>query len=279
VVGIQPVALDLAFRASEPGPVVGSGLRALRTVSAPAHGPEVDDLCHRTNLPRRTDEDETMGSTITLTADDGHSFSAYQAGFEDAPRALVVVQEIFGVNHHIRAVADGFADAGYRVIAPALFDRAERNVELDYDQAGMQKGIALKSAIPNAQSLADLLACAKALGHEKVGIIGYCWGGSLAWSAATTTDTFAVAVGWYGGEIAQTAGATPRCPVQLHFGADDDHIPATAIDTIRAAHPEMEIFVYDGAGHGFGCSERGSYNAGATALAQDRTLAFLQHAL
>ena len=220
-----------------------------------------------------------MGTLTTLTAADGHRFSAYQAGFDDAPRALVVVQEIFGVNHHIRAVADGFADAGYKVIAPAIFDRAEAGIELDYDEAGMKRGIALMQRIPDEKTIADLLAAADALGHQKVGIVGYCWGGSLAWSAATTTTRFAAAVGWYGGNIAETATATPNCPVQLHFGADDDHIPASAIDKIRAAHPEMEIFVYDGAGHGFGCSERSSYNAAATAIAQERTLAFLQHAL
>ncbi len=220
-----------------------------------------------------------MGTLTTLTAADGHRFSAYQAGLDDAPRALVVVQEIFGVNHHIRAVADGFADAGFKVIAPAIFDRAETGVELAYDEAGMQRGIGLMQRIPPEQTMADLLASAEALGHQKVGIIGYCWGGSLAWSAATTTTRFAAAVGWYGGNIAQTATATPNCPVQLHFGAEDDHIPASDIEKIRAAHPQMEIFVYEGAGHGFGCNERGSYNATATATAQERTLRFLQHAL
>lgn len=220
-----------------------------------------------------------MGQMMTLTAADGHSFGAYQAGFADAPRALVVVQEIFGVNHHMRAVADGFADAGYLVIAPALFDRAERDVELGYTQQDAQRGMALRGAIAPTDTLADLLACAEALGHEKVGIIGYCWGGALAWAAATQTTRFAAAVGWYGGGIAATCDARPACPVQLHFGADDDHIPATDVAAIRAAQPGMEVFVYEGAGHGFGCSERASYNARATALAQERSLAFLQHAL
>ena len=112
-----------------------------------------------------------MGTLTTLTAADGHRFSAYQAGFDDAPRALVVVQEIFGVNHHIRAVADGFADAGYKVIAPAIFDRAEAGIELDYDEAGMKRGIALMQRIPDEKTIADLLAAADALGHAKVGIV------------------------------------------------------------------------------------------------------------
>ena len=220
-----------------------------------------------------------MGRTITLTAADGHAFSAYQAGFADAPRALVVVQEIFGVNHHMRAVADGFADAGYFVIAPALFDRAERGVELAYTPEDGKRGGALRSAIRPEDTLADLLASAEGLGREKAGIIGYCWGGALAWAAATRSERFSCAVGWYGGGIAVTRELRPNCPVQLHFGADDDHIPLSDVEAIRAAQPGMEVFVYEGAGHGFGCSERPSYAAGATALAQERSLAFLQHSL
>ncbi len=220
-----------------------------------------------------------MGRTITLEAADGHSFSAYQAGFADAPRALVVGQEIFGVNHHIRAVADGFADAGYFVIAPALFDRAERGVELAYTPEDAQRGVALRSAIRPEDTLADLLASADALGRRKVGIIGYCWGGALAWAGATRSDRFSAAVGWYGGGIAATKELHPNCPVQLHFGADDDHIPLAEVEAIRAAQPGFEVFVYEGAGHGFGCPERPSHVLGATALAQERSLAFLQHNL
>ncbi len=220
-----------------------------------------------------------MGQTITLTAADGHSFSAYQAGFADSPRALVVVQEIFGVNHHIRAVVDGFAGAGYLVIAPALFDRAERDVELGYTPDDAKRGTALRGAIAPDGTLADLVASADALGRPTVGIIGYCWGGALAWAASTQTSRFAAAVGWYGGGIAATRDARPNAPVQLHFGADDDHIPQSDVEAIRAAQPGIEVFVYEGAGHGFGCSERPSYNARATALAQERSLAFLQHTL
>jgi len=218
-----------------------------------------------------------MGHHITLTASDGFTLGAYEAGFADAPRALVVVQEIFGVNHHIRSVVDGFADAGYRVIAPAIFDRTEPGAELGYTGEDMKRGLDLRSKIPPEKTLLDLLAAADALGHEKVGIIGYCWGGALSWAAATQTKRFAAAVGWYGGGIAATKEARPNCPVQLHFGADDDHIPLADVEAIRAAQPGVEIFVYEGAGHGFGCSERPSYNAASTALAQERSLAFLAH--
>lgn len=220
-----------------------------------------------------------MGQFITLTASDGHEFSAYQAGLADSPRAIVVVQEIFGVNHHMRTVCDGFGDAGYHVIAPALFDRVERGVELGYEGADRQRAMQLYGQVKPQNSVADLLASAEALGRADVGIIGYCWGGALSWAAATRTQRFKAAVGWYGGGIAATRDAVPNCPVQLHFGADDDHIPLSDVEAIRAAQPGVEIFVYEGAGHGFGCSERSSYNARAAALAQERSLAFLQHHL
>jgi carboxymethylenebutenolidase len=220
-----------------------------------------------------------MGQIITLAASDGHSLSAYEAGLADSPRALVVVQEVFGVNHHIRAVCDGFADAGYHVIAPALFDRVERGVEMGYESADMQRGIGLYQKIKPDDSVADLLAAADGLGRENVGIIGYCWGGALSWAAATRTHRFKAAVGWYGGGIVATKDAVPNCPVQLHFGAKDNHIPLSDVEAIRKAQPGVEIFVYDDAGHGFGCSERASYNARAAALAQERSLTFLQHHL
>ena len=220
-----------------------------------------------------------MGKIITLTAADGHSLSAYEAGFPDSPRALVVMQEIFGVNHYIRSVCDGFGDAGYHVIAPAIFDRVERGVELGYEGPDWQRAVALAQKLKPEDMLTDLLASAEALGRESVGIIGYCLGGTLAWAAATKTSRFKAAVGWYGGGIVGTKEAVPNCPVQLHFGAKDDHIPLTDVEAIRTAQPGMEVFVYDQAGHGFGCPERASYEALSASLAQERSLAFLQHNL
>ena len=220
-----------------------------------------------------------MGKMISLTASDGHVLNAYEAGMPDASRALVVVQEIFGVNHHVRAVCDGFGDAGFHVIAPALFDRAAPGTELAYDGDGMKAGSALVQRISQDGVRRDVRAAAEALNGAKIGIIGYCWGGTVAWEAATTTNLFGAAVGWYGGGIARSKDAEANCPVQLHFGAEDDHIPLSDIEAIRQAQPGVEVFVYDGAGHGFGCDERGSYEAKSAALAQERTLAFLAHNL
>ncbi len=219
-----------------------------------------------------------MGQTIDVTAADGHVFSAYTAGPQDAAAGLVVVQEIFGVNHHMRAVADAFAAAGYAVVTPAVFDRAARGVELGYDEAGIKRGLELRAEISEAAVMADIEAAAATLGNRPIGIVGYCWGGTIAWWGATRSSLFKAASGWYGGGIAATRTETPHCPVQLHFGETDHGIPLSDVEVIRAAQPGVEIFVYDGAGHGFGCDERGSYHAPSAALAQERTLAFFgQH--
>ncbi len=211
---------------------------------------------------------------ITLTAADGHSFSAYRAGPDDAAHGLVVVQEIFGVNHHMRHVCDAFAEKGYAVVSPALFDRTERGVQLGYTPDDVQRGLALRAKISDAAVMADIAAAAAALGGMKIGIVGYCWGGTLAWLGATRTKTFSAAVGWYGGGIAATRTEVPNCPVQLHFGVLDASIPMLDVRAIREAQPGVEVFVYDGAGHGFGCDERGSYSARDAREAQDRTLEF-----
>jgi carboxymethylenebutenolidase len=216
-----------------------------------------------------------MGGFVTLTAADGHHLSAWRTGPEDATRGLVVVQEIFGVNHHIRAVADRFAAAGYLCVAPALFDRVRPGIELGYSAEDIAEGRALRPQVPEAGTMADIAAAAASLGARPLGIVGYCWGGTIAWWGATRTDLFKAASGWYGGGIAATRAETPRCPVQLHFGDQDTSIPPADIAAIRAAQPGIEIHVYPGAGHGFGCDERGSYSAPDAALAGQRTLAFL----
>ena len=219
-----------------------------------------------------------MGMMIELTAADGHRFCAYQAGPDSAAKSLVVVQEIFGVNSHIRRVCDRFAAEGSRVVAPALFDRASPDIELGYTQDDVAKGLELRAKVPEAGAMMDIEAAAKALGGS-IGVVGYCWGGTLAWWGATRSSSFKAAVGWYGGGIAASCDETPRCPVQLHFGADDHGIPLTDVEKIRAAQPGIEVFVYDGAGHGFGCDERGSYHPDAYKMAQDRTLAFFNNNL
>jgi carboxymethylenebutenolidase len=220
-------------------------------------------------------EETGMGQMITLKAKDGHSFSAYRADPTGAPKgAIVVIQEIFGVNHHIKAVADGYAKAGYVAVAPGLFDRAEKNVELGYDQAGMTAGRGLIGKIPPEAIAADTQAAidyAKEFG--KVGIVGYCLGGSVAFAAATKLDGIAAAVGYYGGQIAANAHDKPKVPTLLHFGDQDQSIPMSDVEKIKAARGgDTEIFVYH-AGHGFNCDERPSYHAESAKLALERTLA------
>jgi len=211
---------------------------------------------------------------MLLTAADGHKFEVFEAGNVNAPRCLVVLQEIFGVNAHMRLVSERLAGFGYRVLSPALFDRAEPGTELGYSPDDMKKGVALRAAIPDAAVLADIEATAAALGDRPIGVIGYCWGGSLAWAGATQTKHFKAAIGWYGAQIAKTKEAKPNCPVQLHFGEIDPGIPLSDVEAIRTAHPEIPVFLYPGAQHGFGCEERASYSAKDAELAELRSLAF-----
>jgi carboxymethylenebutenolidase len=215
-----------------------------------------------------------VGTTISLAATDGHKLSAWRAGPDGAPHGLVVVQEIFGVNHHIRNVADRFAAAGYLCVAPALFDRVRPGVELGYTPDDIAKGRELRPQVPEAGTMADITAAARVLGTRTIGIVGYCWGGTIAWYGATRTNLFKAASGWYGGGIAAARTETPHCPVQLHFGDQDTGIPMTDVEAIRAAQPTVEVHVYTGAGHGFGCDERGSFSPKEAAVAQERTLAF-----
>jgi carboxymethylenebutenolidase len=213
---------------------------------------------------------------ITLTAADGHQLNAYIAGPADAKRALVVVQEIFGVNSHIRNVADRFAAQGFAVIAPALFDRKERGVSLGYTPEDVVRGRDLRAGIDAGKTLLDVLAAASALpAGVKRGIIGYCWGGTVAWHGATRSAAFSAAVGWYGGGIAAAKDEVAGCPVQLHFGEKDGSILLSDVEAIRAAQPGVDIHVYQGAQHGFGCDERGSYSAPDYEAAQRRSLEFL----
>ncbi|HXE16027.1 MAG TPA: dienelactone hydrolase family protein [Stellaceae bacterium] len=220
-----------------------------------------------------------MGQTITLKAKDGHSFSAYRADPAGKPKgAIVVIQEIFGVNHHIKAVADGFAKEGYVAVAPALFDRSEKNVDLGYDQAGMTAGRGHIGKIPMDKIGEDTQAAidyAKQFG--KVGIVGYCLGGSVAFRAATQLNGIDAAVGYYGGQIASIADQKPKVPTMLHFGDQDQSIPPADVDKIKTARGgDSQIFVYQGAGHGFNCDERPSWNADAAKTALQRTLDFFK---
>ena len=212
----------------------------------------------------------------TLQAADGHRLAAYRAVPSGKPRgALVVLQEIFGVNSHIRAVADGYAADGWLAIAPAMFDRVERGVEIGYTPADIERGRKLKDGCSNDHALLDIAAAVDSVRSAgKVAVIGYCWGGTLAWLAACRQPGLAAAVSYYGGGIGELIDLTPRCPVLAHFGERDASIPPSVPEALRQAHPEVEIHIYP-AGHGFNCDQRGSFDAASAKLARERSLAFL----
>jgi carboxymethylenebutenolidase len=218
-----------------------------------------------------------MGTAIELTAADGHRFAAYRAEPAGKPRgALVVIQEIFGVNGHIRGVADGFAADGYSAIAPALFDRTERGVDIGYSQPEIDRGRAVMQKIPLDDALKDVAASITAVAAAgKVGIVGYCWGGTVAWVAAAKLDGLACAVSYYGGGVAANATLAPKCPVMFHFGETDHAISMEAVAQVRTAQPGQTFHIYP-AGHGFNCEQRGSYHAESAKLARTRTLEFLR---
>ena len=217
-----------------------------------------------------------MGTKTGLTAADGFEFAAYTALPDGRPKAgLVVIQEIFGVNDHIREVADGYAGAGYAVVAPQIFDRVEPDLELGYTEADMGRGIELAfEELDMQNTLADLQAAVRhASQYGKAGVVGYCFGGLLTWLSACELEGVAAASCYYGGGIAGEAGRTPRCPVIMHFGELDAHIPMTDVDKVRAAQPDVPVYVYN-ADHGFNCDHRESHDAPSAALARERTLAF-----
>ena len=218
-----------------------------------------------------------MGQMITLSAHDGHRLGAYEAQPTGRARgAIVVVQEIFGVNGHIRRVADGYAASGYRVVAPALFDRVRPGIELGYTDADIAEGRSIREKITFDHALADVAAARDALRETgKVGVVGYCWGGTVTWLAAARLEGFAAASSYYGGGIGKFAGESPRCPVQCHFGDRDHAISLDEVDAVRKANPGVQVFVYP-SGHGFNCDERASYDATSAALARERTLEFFR---
>lgn len=227
-----------------------------------------------------------MGTFVDLQAADGVMFPAYVAHPAGQPRgAVVVLQEIFGVNSHIRSVADGYAAAGYVAVAPATFHRVQPGVELGYTEADMGTGFGFKTAVealPAPGVMADIQAAidqAAQLSGGKVAVVGYCWGGLLTWRSACALQGLAAAVPYYGGGMTTEAEAArvPLCPVLAHFGDQDQWISLDSVQAFRASHPGVQVHVY-AAHHGFNCDQRGSYNAAAAQLARERTLAFLaQH--
>ena len=217
-------------------------------------------------------------STIEIATQDGLTFSAYQSKPTSAPRgAIVVLQEVFGVNSHIRAIADSYAEAGYLAIAPSMFDRIERDVQLGYTSGDVSRGLRLKvavEALPYPGVLQDIQATVDhAAKAGKVGIVGYCWGGLLAWRAAESVWDLSAAVTYYGGGM--TAGSEvfrkPAVPTIAHFGDKDAHISVESVETFARINPDVQVHLYE-ANHGFNCDRRESYEAGAAIAALERSL-------
>lgn len=214
-----------------------------------------------------------MGETINIGTTGTQCISAYMARPRGTPKGgIVVVQEIFGVNPHIRSVVDDYAEAGYVAIAPALFDHLETGVELGYDQAGMQKGFGLVNELGIDRALEDVTSAAEAIKSAgRIGVVGFCWGGSVAYLGAIRLGL--PAVSYYGGRNTQFTGLRAKAPLLFHYGLKDAHISAADREQVRAANPTAEFHVYD-ADHGFNCDARASYDATAAKLARERTLAF-----
>lgn len=213
-----------------------------------------------------------MGQFIELTAKDGHKFQAYRSEPAGKPRgAVVVIQEIFGVNHHIKSVTDRYASMGFLAIAPAVFDRYQRGFDVGYTPDDIAKARQFLSGLSWDNAIADADAArANVATAGKVGIVGYCFGGSLSWLASCRLKLDA-ASGYYGGAVGQFKDETPKCPVIMHFGKEDASIPMATVDAFKAAQPKVPTYVYEGAGHGFSCDERPSFNPPAHDLALVRT--------
>lgn len=227
-------------------------------------------MTSNTNTSNRSD-------WVELQAADGHKLKAYRALPAGKPRgAIVVVQEIFGVNGHIQSVADRFASEGYAAIAPAIFDRHERDVSLGYEGKDLERAFGLYQKLNVDHAVSDAEAAVKlAAQYGKVGLVGYCYGGLVAWIAASRANGLAASVGYYGGGITDRMDLASRVPTMLHFGTLDAHVPIAPVDDLAKKHPSVEIFRYE-ADHGFNCDVRGSYNAEASKTAQERTLAFFR---
>jgi len=226
-----------------------------------------------------------MGQTLQLSAADGQQIPAYVAQPSGLVKgAVVVVQEIFGVNSHICQVADGYAAEGYLAIAPATFHRVHPGVALGYTEADMGEGFGHKTAVEALAApgvMQDIQAAIDHVAHSghKVGVVGYCWGGLLTWRAACTLKGLSAAAPYYGGGMTTDAeiARQPQVPVMAHFSNQDKYIPMPSVEAFGKAHPEVQVFVYD-AHHGFNCDQRASWDAPSAALAQERTLAFFaQH--
>jgi carboxymethylenebutenolidase len=214
-----------------------------------------------------------MGTDIEITASDGHTFAAYRADPSGAPKGgILVVQEAFGVNPHIRHMADTYAAAGYLAIAPALYDRVERGIEVGYTGEDREKGIGAMQASNFDDVMKDIDATRALLSEAgKVGITGWCWGGSVTFLSACRVDGLACASSYYGGRVPDFMTETPKCPLEFHWGETDASIPMEKVRAVEAQHPDVASFVYP-AGHGFMCDDRESYHKESAELSHKRTM-------
>lgn len=225
-------------------------------------------LSHHTNI---------AGAMRSLKASDGHIFDVWEVlppNHQKAKGAIVVLQEIFGLTDYIRRICAELASQGYHVIAPAIFDRVQKNVILPYNEEGVEKGLAFRAKLPKDGAARDIEAAIHFLKQDpslKIGVLGFCWGGFLAWQAAQFLEINAASC-WYGGDIAQNCDPAPHCPTELHFGAEDPMIPSTDWDKISILCPQIPLYIYENAGHGFGCTERASFHKESFLLAWERTL-------
>jgi carboxymethylenebutenolidase len=218
-----------------------------------------------------------LGKHLTLTTSDRHKLGAYRADPQGKPKGgMVVIQEIFGVNHHIRAVCDRLANEGYVAVAPAMFDRFKPNFECGYTPDEIAAARALVGNIDYDKAMKDVDA---ALGDVKAagpcGITGFCFGGTVSFLSACKLNGLKAAISYYGGGIAKNADEKPKCPVQMHFGEKDAGIPMSDVETIKQKQPQAEVYVYPDAAHGFHCDERASFNKDASAVAWKRSMEFL----
>jgi carboxymethylenebutenolidase len=219
-----------------------------------------------------------MGKHVELTASDGHKFDAYVAEPSGKPKgALIVVMEIFGVNSHIRRVTDEYASDGYLAIAPAFFDRAQKGLDVGYTGADLELARTLMQKMNLNDPLKDVEAAkAHIASAGKCAIVGYCWGGSLSFKSACNVNGLACAIAYYGGSIPNLIDEKPKCPVMFHWGETDASIPLDKAKQVADKHKDQTHYFYPGAGHGFNCEQRGSYNTDAAKQARTRTLEFLK---
>jgi carboxymethylenebutenolidase len=223
-----------------------------------------------------------MAETIKIAGADGFEFSAYhEPSFTPRKGGVIVIQEIFGIDQYVRADVARWAKMGYEAVAPALFDRREPDFHAHHDDAGIKAGIAHAMGTPADQALSDIAACRDFLKTrgEKVCVVGYCYGGSLAWLSSTRLDGIAAASSYYGSLVRQFASEKPKCPVIVHLGRTDPGIPADEVAAEVAKHnANVPVFIYEGAGHGFNNESPERYNAEAADLARHRTLELFDNA-